>query len=773
MSEGGVTWYKMPRPQGVTPPEEKWKLVHLFQRIQSYKDENGRQLSESLQKSPTQKENPEYHKLVNRPIDFSGIIIKMQKEQYNSVEEMIEDLLLLFNNTVKVFKPYTQIYKDALTLHCVLLQAQTELIDLDHNRVEVPDVQQCVQEILKTIYTNILNFQDESGKYLLTALVNFLERECSEEMLLIDFSTVSNKLYTGCYQRLDQMQKDLFSIFEKIRHLAKDNQEIYYASVRLQEYYILSREQVCEWGQVLDSPALRYINGHLQSDLKMEKAMEKAVRAGGSPDSTSDIDVDYSNMTVPLINMRTNERCVREDGSPSFEQYVTETGCYKIGDCVYLHPDGRNKPGIAKIDVLWEDKEGIPWFQGPVFLYAEDTKHLPTTVFYEKEVFQGHSIIRQMSDVIGKCAVLHISDYIRGRCTEIPEDDVCVYRCRYEEGREFWKCGVKTGQRQGSKQVPSDEWYFFKKPLQLWTNQGSPFLQEALSECLNATEPSPQATESEPKAVAAEGKTKLPESKVPESTETEEKRTDVEQPQEMQPAQAEEQTYDADADEVLDFEHNRRIKFTNGYPLFLREKYSSFKRKFPGKTINEIRRMIHLKWKKLDSEEQMQYHLKAREKIKKNFHKPAPRRSVGRPVKNDQRTRSQVVTPSILNIRVPKVKPNNDQRGKHCRRGFNMLVADMHGQLKEQYPDSSKKDLMKIINEKWQSLTKEEQETFHVRARESMLKRQMKKYGRQLAYMDVKEGEEKRRQMIQIGTKRLEPMQEQSPQLKRTKTPAK
>ncbi|XP_070532380.1 nucleolar transcription factor 1-like [Ptychodera flava] len=71
-----------------------------------------------------------------------------------------------------------------------------------------------------------------------------------------------------------------------------------------------------------------------------------------------------------------------------------------------------------------------------------------------------------------------------------------------------------------------------------------------------------------------------------------------------------------------------------------------------------------------------------------------------------------------------------------------MLVADMHGQLKEQYPDSSKKDLMKIINEKWQSLTKEEQETFHVRARESMLKRQMKKYGRQLAYMDVKEGEE-------------------------------
>nr|XP_006812987.1 PREDICTED: uncharacterized protein LOC102809151 [Saccoglossus kowalevskii] len=412
--------------------------------------------------------------------------------------------------------------------------------------------------------------------------------------------------------------------------------------------------------------------------------------------------------------------------------------------------DARLTANFACLSVI-----GVPWFQGPVFLYPEDTKHLATTVFYEKEVFQGHTIVRQMSDVIGKCTVLHFSDYLRSRPTEIPEEDIFLYRCRYEEGREFWKVASKSAPKMSNKQVPADEWYFFKKPLQLWMSQGSPFLQEALQECMNAVPPSSSDEKTE---ITTEGE----EEKEEEDTDTNANTPEVDSThtEEMEPKSSVEEVAEPDVNENnsettspetnhQEYDgHERRIKFTNGYPFFLREKYAQFKKKFPNKTMSEVRRMIHGKWTKLDPAEQKSYHIKAREQIQKTLNKSSSKKAAEESEKNSKdhhQLRTNIVVPSILQIRVPKVKSASDQRGKHCRRGFNILVRDMHKTLKRQYPDKVKKELMKIIHAKWQTMDKTEQEAYHRRARETMIRKRQRKYGRSavsIASMDDDEEDE-------------------------------
>ena len=102
----------------------------------------------------------------------------------------------------------------------------------------------------------------------------------------------------------------------------------------------------------------------------------------------------------------------------------------------------QQQPFIARIDRMWTDAEYVlfytldflvvqslslslslspslsndPWFHGPWFVRIEETQHLPTRMFYERELFMSNiHDTNPMRSIIRKCAVLFPSDYVKSK----------------------------------------------------------------------------------------------------------------------------------------------------------------------------------------------------------------------------------------------------------------------------------------------------------------------------------------------------------------------
>ena len=105
-----------------------------------------------------------------------------------------------------------------------------------------------------------------------------------------------------------------------------------------------------------------------------------------------------------------------EEGCTYYEQYCLREEPYKLGDSVYV----RSEEGylyVSRIDKIWTDRHGATWFHGPWFVGPGDTQHLPSRMFYDKELFL--SAMEETSPIgliTGKCCVLPMREYCRCKC---------------------------------------------------------------------------------------------------------------------------------------------------------------------------------------------------------------------------------------------------------------------------------------------------------------------------------------------------------------------
>lgn len=171
-----------------------------------------------------------------------------------------------------------------------------------------------------------------------------------------------------------------------------------------------------------------------------------------------------------------------QEGFISYEQYWAESGCYKLGDTVYTQTD-EGYWTLSRIDKIWSDRQGTAYFCGTTFIKPEDTQHLPTHMFYDKEVFHiPTEEVQRMTSIIRKCCVLPIREYMRCRPTDVPEEDVFLCESRYDEddGGHFRKLkGLKRPTL--STNVYEEEFYFFEENLSL-VKRPSPLLVRDMSE---------------------------------------------------------------------------------------------------------------------------------------------------------------------------------------------------------------------------------------------------------------------------------------------------
>lgn len=88
----------------------------MYETIRDYHDPKGRQLSSIFMRLPSIKEYPDYYEVIKQPMHLDKIASILKTNGYENLDEIVSDLLLMFDNACKYNEPDSQIYKVCVTL---------------------------------------------------------------------------------------------------------------------------------------------------------------------------------------------------------------------------------------------------------------------------------------------------------------------------------------------------------------------------------------------------------------------------------------------------------------------------------------------------------------------------------------------------------------------------------------------------------------------------------------------------------------------------------
>ncbi|XP_076040531.1 protein polybromo isoform X16 [Oratosquilla oratoria] len=394
----------------------------LYNTVRDYRDSEGRQLSEVFMKLPSKSLYPDYYEVIKEPIDLEKILHRWKSATYNHLDDILQDLTLMFQNACRYNEPESQIYRDALTLQRLALQKRLELSTDEDG---VPHVVGLVQELLMSLFISVFNHEDENGRYTAGSFSDLPDNDGNEvrRTRVISFDIMKRRLDKGLYKRLDHFQDDLFSVLERVRRLSKMDSQTYQDSITLQTEYLKVRDELCNNGSILQSPALSY------TDAEFNQQLNKAQGSQGTVEDGNDTSMDVPDE---------DSKPVTEGANSSMSHNQIK---YYVGDFVYVDTGDKNTEyPIVHIERLWTNSEGKQMLYGCHYYRPPETFHVSTRKFYEQEVFKTdkHSPL-PLKDVVGKCFVMSSLDYFKSVPEGFDNEDVYVCESRYNTKHRMFK----------------------------------------------------------------------------------------------------------------------------------------------------------------------------------------------------------------------------------------------------------------------------------------------------------------------------------------------
>lgn len=111
------TTVKTYKPRRKLNPMEL-KLKSLYETIKEFRDAKGRQLSLVFTKLPSRTDYPDYYEVIKKPMDMDKIGSKLKLGQYENLDDLVADLILMLDNACKFNEPDSQIYKVRIIFFC-------------------------------------------------------------------------------------------------------------------------------------------------------------------------------------------------------------------------------------------------------------------------------------------------------------------------------------------------------------------------------------------------------------------------------------------------------------------------------------------------------------------------------------------------------------------------------------------------------------------------------------------------------------------------------
>ncbi|KAJ8378965.1 hypothetical protein AAFF_G00232590 [Aldrovandia affinis] len=447
------------RKSGVSPKKSKYltplqqKLNELYEAVKSYTDARGRRLSAIFLRLPSRAELPDYYVTIKKPVDMEKLKSHMMANKYQDVDSLVEDFIMMFNNACTYNEPESLIYKDALVLHKVLLETRRDLEGGEDSHV--PNVPLLIQELVHNLFVSVLSHQDDEGRCYSDSLAEIPARDPgSPAKPPLNFEIIRANVDNGRYKRLDVFQEHMFEVLEKARRLHRTDSEIFEDAVELQQFFIKIRDELCKNGEILLSVALSYTHKHLHNDVEKEKKekLPKEMEEDKLKREEEKKEAEKSEDPVGGAWSSGQQRTYSQDCS-------FENSMYHVGDYVYVEPAEQTlQPHIVCIERLWQDDAGEKWLYGCWFYRPNETFHLATRKFLEKEVFKSDYFNKvPVSKILGKCVVMFVKEYFKLYPEGFRPEDVFVCESRYSaKTKSFKKIKMWTMPVSSTRFVPRD-----------------------------------------------------------------------------------------------------------------------------------------------------------------------------------------------------------------------------------------------------------------------------------------------------------------------------
>ncbi|KAF7670169.1 hypothetical protein LDENG_00068220 [Lucifuga dentata] len=435
----------------LTPLQQK--LNELYEAVKNYTDKRGRRLSTIFLRLPSRAELPDYYLAIKKPVDMEKIKSHMLANKYQDVDALVEDLVLMFNNACTYNEPESLIYRDALVLHRVLLETRRDLEGGED--AHVPDVPRLIQELIRSLFVSVLGHQDDEGRCYSDSLAEIPALDpMNPDKPPLNFEIIRTNVDRGRYKRLDVFQDHMFEVLEKARRMHRTDSEIFEDAVELQQFFIRIRDELCKNGEILMSPALSYTSKHLHSDVEKEKK-EKLPK---------EFEEDKIKREEEKREAEKREDSVGGSWQSNLQRTYSQDcsfkdSMYHVGDYVYVEPAEPNlQPHIIYIERLWEDDTGEKWLYGCWFYRPNETFHLATRKFLEKEVFKSDYYNKApISKILGKCVVMFVKEYFKLHPEGFRAEDVYVCESRYSaKSKSFKKIKMWTMPLSSVRFVPRE-----------------------------------------------------------------------------------------------------------------------------------------------------------------------------------------------------------------------------------------------------------------------------------------------------------------------------
>ncbi|XP_023571425.1 protein polybromo-1 isoform X3 [Octodon degus] len=450
---------KLSRKSGVSPKKSKYmtpmqqKLNEVYEAVKNYTDKRGRRLSAIFLRLPSRSELPDYYLTIKKPMDMEKIRGHMMANKYQDIDSMVEDFVMMFNNACTYNEPESLIYKDALVLHKVLLETRRDLEGDEDSHV--PNVTLLIQELIHNLFVSVMSHQDDEGRCYSDSLAeipgvdpNFPNKPP------LTFDIIRKNVENNRYRRLDLFQEHMFEVLERARRMNRTDSEIYEDAVELQQFFIKIRDELCKNGEILLSPALSYTTKHLHNDVEKEKKekLPKEIEEDKLKREEEKREAEKSEDSSCATTLSGLHRTYSQDCS-------FKNSMYHVGDYVYVEPAEANlQPHIVCIERLWEDSAGEKWLYGCWFYRPNETFHLATRKFLEKEVFKSDYYNKiPVSKILGKCVVMFVKEYFKLCPENFRDEDVFVCESRYSaKTKSFKKIKLWTMPISSVRFVPRD-----------------------------------------------------------------------------------------------------------------------------------------------------------------------------------------------------------------------------------------------------------------------------------------------------------------------------
>jgi protein polybromo-1 len=193
--------------------DEQRAMWTLFARMRDYKDEHGRTLIKLFSRLPSKLDLPDYYDAIKKPMDMSKIYTRLigPTNKYESYDALVSDFWIMFDNACRYNEPDSVLYKDALALLKVLIEAKDDLFGRVRPCTGVAEARTFVTQLIVQLTNAVEQTEDVDGRRLsdsFSALADLaVARDAGvERATVLTLDAIVRNVRGARYKRLDRFQ---------------------------------------------------------------------------------------------------------------------------------------------------------------------------------------------------------------------------------------------------------------------------------------------------------------------------------------------------------------------------------------------------------------------------------------------------------------------------------------------------------------------------------------------------------------------------------------